>query len=71
MFCAYSPSSLAFSGIDSSSLGASAAKSPSTDVFQEIAAYFAVGAIAFLLGVTVTLLAFHLKKRRGEGDDEP
>ena len=39
--------------------------------FEDVAGYFVVGLIAFLLGVVVTLLSVHLKKRQGGGDDKP
>ena len=43
----------------------------SSIIFEDVAGYFIIGFIAFLLGVVVTLLSLHLKKHRGGGDDKP
>lgn len=48
--------------------GAMPAQYGSSIFFQEIGSYFVIGLLSFVLGIAVTLLAIHQKKRwRGGG----
>lgn len=51
--------------------GVVSAQYGSSIFFEDVAGYFVTGFIAFLLGVVVTLLSLHLKKRQGGGDGKP